>query len=227
MERALLEAHFGCGRLAVTERSERFIRSYDLVERVIPTELSERMLERADAERELVRIAARACGIAAAGDLADYFRMPVKDVRRPIDELVESRELVSCQVEGWDVPAYLWAKASLPRSIPAATLLSPFDPLVWCRARVARVFEFDYKLEIFVPPGKRRWGYYVLPFLLKDRLVARVDLRANREDGVLEVVGAWREPGVKTVAKELEVELRGVASWLGLDGVRGLKKVTD
>jgi uncharacterized protein YcaQ len=220
VERAVLEAHFGYGRLAVTTRSERFVRSYDLTERVLSAEVCGRVVDRADAERELIRIAARACGIAAAGDLADYFRMPLKGARARIVELLDAGELVTCQVEGWSVPAYLWKDAAVPRKVTGASLLSPFDPLVWSRPRVARLFEFDYRLEIYVPPGKRRWGYYVLPFLWGDRLVGRVDLRADRQARVLEVAGAWREGPGDGVADAMAAELYGLAKWLVLEGVR-------
>ncbi len=219
VERCILEAHFGYGRLAITSRSERFVRSYDLVERVIPAEISRQVLDRGDCERELVRIAARGCGVAADVDLADYFRMPLSDVRVRIAELVNAGELLTCRVEGWTAPAYLWKGASLPRKMERASLLSPFDPLVWGRPRVARLFGFDYRLEIFVPPAKREWGYYVLPFLLGDRLVGRVDLRADRKASVLEVVGAWREDR-ENPAEVMAEELWTLAKWLDLEDVR-------
>jgi uncharacterized protein YcaQ len=219
VERALLEAHFGFGRLAVTSRSDRFVRSYDLAERALPSEIISRQMDRIDAERELVRIAARACGIASAADLADYFRTPVKPTHGRIAELVDSGELLACDVEGWRVPGYLHRDASLPRSVSAISLLSPFDPLIWRRDRVARLFDFDYRIEIFVPSAKRRWGYYVLPFLLNDRLVARLDLRANRAANSLQVLGAWREKKVGKIGNELRGELDCLARWLDLERV--------
>jgi uncharacterized protein YcaQ len=216
VERAVLEAHFGFGRLAIRERDERFVRSYDLAARVIPPELLDHAVDRQDAERELVRTAARGLGIATASDLADYFRMRPAAARPAIEALVDEGELVTCEVTGWRVPAYLDASASLPRRIDAATVLSPFDPLIWCRPRVARVFGIEYRLEIFTPPAQRQWGYYVLPFLMGDRIAARVDLRANRRDGVLEVVGSWREESAEDPAEALRCELEKLACWLGL-----------
>lgn len=225
VERAILEWHFGTGRLAIHRRDERFTRWYDLAERVIPADLLERAVERADAERELVRTASRAMGVATAKDIADYFRMPAAHVRPRIEELVESGELEKRDVEGWRLQAYLYRDASLPRRVEAATLLSPFDPLVWHRSRVERLFQFDYRIEIFVPPAQRVWGYYVLPFLLGDRLVARVDLRADRKNSVLEVLGAWKEEGAERVRNPLREELRTLAGWLGLELPRGALRV--
>jgi uncharacterized protein YcaQ len=221
VQRAVLEAHFGRGVLAVSTRRPNFSRAYDLAERVVPAEHHGRKLEREDAQRELVRLAARAHGVGAAADLADYYRMPVRETRPHIAELAEAGELREVRVEGWREPAWLHREARLPKRIDAAALLSPFDPVVWYRPRAARLFEFDYTIEIFVPREKRKWGYYVLPFLLGDRLVARVDLKADREARRLLVLAAYPEPGVKqaAVADALARELRTMASWLGLDSV--------
>ncbi len=219
--RAVLEAHFGRGLLAVSTRRPNFARAYDLAERVVPAKHHGRKLEREDAQRELVRLAARAHGVAAAADLADYYRMPVRETRPRIAELVEAGELREVRVEGWREPAWLHREARLPKQIGAAALLSPFDPVVWFRPRAARLFEFDYTIEIFVPREKRKWGYYVLPFLLGDRLVARADLKADREARRLLVLAAYPEPGIKpaVVADALARELGTMASWLGLDSV--------
>lgn len=180
MPRAVLEAHFGRGLLAVADRRPNFARAYDLAERVLPGEHHGRQVNREEAQRELLRTAASACGIAAGTDLADYFRMSIREARPRIAELVETGELREVKVEGWREPGFLHRSARLPRNIEARALLSPFDPVVWYRPRAARLFHFDYRIEIFVPRPKRKWGYYVLPFLLDDRLVARVDLEADR-----------------------------------------------
>ena len=192
--RAVLEAHFGRGMLAVAERRPDFVRTFDLTERLIPPEHHGRQIGREEAQRELLRLAARAHGVGTADDLADYYRMPVRDARPRLAELVEAGELRLVQVEGWRQPAYLHREARLPKQIDAATLLSPFDPVIWYRARAARLFDFEYRVEIFVPKPKRRWGYYVLPFLLGDRLVARVDLKADRKERRLLVLAAHLEP---------------------------------
>jgi uncharacterized protein YcaQ len=219
--RAVLEAHFGRGLLAVADRRPNFARVFDLAERVVPARHHGRKVDRGEAQRELLRLAARSCGIAAADDLADYYRMPVLEARPRIAELVESGELREARVAGWRSPAYLHREARLPRRISAATLLSPFDPVVWYRPRTARLFEFEYRIEIYVPAEKRRWGYYCLPFLLGDRLVARVDLKADRAGRRLLVPAAYIEshadPGV--VADALAIELHTMARWLGLDSV--------
>jgi uncharacterized protein YcaQ len=219
--RAVLEAHFGRGLLAVANRRESFARLYDLAERVVPAEHLGRDVETAEARRELVRIAARAHGVATTADLADYFRMPVRDARQPVAELVAAGELREARVEGWREPAWLVPRARSLQRTDAAALLSPFDPVVWFRPRLARLFGFDYRFEIFVPEEKRRWGCYVLPFLMGDRLVARVDLKADRAGRRLLVLAAWREKDVDAtaVAVALAAELRTLASWLELDTV--------
>jgi uncharacterized protein YcaQ len=219
--RAVLEAHFARGRLAVAGRRPNFARAYDLSERVIPPGHLGREVDREKAQRELLRRAARAHGVTTAGDLADYIRMPIGQARPRIAELVAAGELREVRVDGWREPAYRHPGARDPGRIEAAALLSPFDPVVWTRARAARLFGFDYRVEIFVPAEKRRWGYYVLPFLLGDRLVARVDLKADRPGRRLLVPAAYLEPGAEAdaVAGSLVAELRSMAGWLGLDEV--------
>ncbi len=221
VKRQVLEAHFGFGRLAVADRRPNFARVYDLAERVVPPEHCRRKVGRMEAQRELLRLAVRSHGIGTVGDLADYYRMPVREARPRIAELVEAGELREVRVEGWREPAYLHPEARRPHRIDASALLSPFDPLIWTRARVARLFDFDYRLEIFVPRAKRRWGYYVLPFLFGDRLVARVDLKADRKERRLLVLAAYVEPGVGrgAVAHALAEELRTMARWLEFEGV--------
>ena len=215
--RAVLEAHFGRGALAVAAREQDFARRYDLTERVVPGEHHGREVDRDEAQRQLLLQAAGAHGLGTAADLADYFRMPVRAARPRLAELLASGALREARVEGWREPAYLHPDSG-PLRIEARSLLSPFDPVVWFRPRTRRLFGFDYRFEIFVPPAKRRWGAYVLPFLLGDRLVARVDLKSDRLGRRLLVVGAWLEPGADraAVAPALAAELRTWAAWLGL-----------
>ncbi len=221
VKRQVLEAYFGRGVLAVADRRRNLQRVYDLAERVVPPEFLRRKLEAAQAQRELVSRAALAHGIGTAADLADYYRMPVRETRQRITELVDTGELRQVRIEGWREPTYLHREARLPRRLDFAALLSPFDPVVWFRPRAARLFEFDYRIEIFVPAKKRRWGYYVLPFLLGDRLVARVDLKADRARRQLQVPAAYLEPGVKAnaVLEALAGELQAWAVWLDLTAV--------
>jgi hypothetical protein len=169
----------------------------------------------------LLGLAGRALGIATAVDLADYYRIPVREARPRLAELVEAGDLRATRVEGWGAPAYMHREARVPRSIDAATLLSPFDPVVWYRPRAQRLFQFEYRIEIFVPQLQRKWGYYVLPFLLGERLVARVDLKADRGARRLRVLAAYLEPGADsgTVAQALAAELATWAGWLDLDSV--------
>ena len=168
-----------------------------------------------------MRLAARSHGVGTVADLADYYRMPAKDARARIGELVGTGELREVRVEGCREPAYLHVDARLPKRIDASALLSPFDPVVWRRDRAERLFGFDYRIEIYVPREQRRWGYYVLPFLLGDRLVARVDLKADRTERRLLVLAAHLEPdaGSDEVAQALASELWTLAGWLGLDSI--------
>lgn len=219
--RAVLEALFGRGLLAVADRRPNFARVFDLAERVLPPEQYGRKVAREEAQRELLRRAARAQGVGTASDLADYYRMPMKETRPRLAELVARGELLEARVEGWTQPAYLHPEARRPRRIRAAALLSPFDPVIWTRPRTSRLFGFDYRFEIFIPAAKRRWGAYVLPFLHGERLAARVDLKAERSQGTLLVRAAYIEPHAEpeAVADALALELRTMAAWLGLGSV--------
>jgi hypothetical protein len=219
--KTVLEYLFFAGQVAAARRVN-FERLYDLTERVLPAEvLATPTPPEADAQRELVRIAARAMGVATEPDLGDYFRLPRAASKQRVAELVESGELLPAAVDGWPAPAYLWPEARRPRRVSARALLSPFDSLVWFRPRTERIFGFRYRIEIYTPAERRVHGYYVLPFLLGDSLVARVDLKSDRQVGVLLVQGAFAEPGADRahVAAELAAELRLTASWLDLDDV--------
>ncbi|MDZ7679885.1 MAG: crosslink repair DNA glycosylase YcaQ family protein [Acidimicrobiales bacterium] len=208
------------GELGIAHRRTNFETVYDLPDRILPAPiLAAESVDADEAHRALVRLAARAHGVGTAADLADYHRLRVAPARRALDSLVAAGELERVAVQGWSDQAYLDPEAPMPRRASGQALLSPFDPLVWFRPRVERLFGFHYRIEIYVPEPKRRYGYYVLPFLLGDELVARVDLKADRAAGVLRVQGAFAEPGgdPRRVAGPLADELTSMARWLGLD----------
>lgn len=232
--KAALEWLYGAGRVAVSGR-RGFERLYDLTERVIPRiVLNAPAPPLEEAKKSLLLRAARAFGVSTAKDLSTYFHVdpwwhrPKSGTRRSpskvpdlLAELIEAKSLIPVRVVGWKQRAYMDPAARAPRRLDARALLTPFDSLIWERDRTSRLFGFDYRIEIYVPAPKRRYGYYVLPFLLGESLVARVDLKADRKRSVLLVPGAFREPdtNAKQVASALGAELRTMAAWLGLERI--------
>lgn len=216
-----LEFLFWTGRVSARRRAS-FERVYDLTERIVPARALDAPVPAPDeAKKTLLVRAARALGIGTARDLADYFRGDVVESRSLLAELVEDGRLVPAEVEGWRDPAYVHPEATIPRRVDARALLSPFDSLVWERARTERIFGFRYRLEIYTPAPKRVYGYYVLPFLLGDALVARVDLKADRKASTLRVRGVFAEGGCSPVdiAGPLAAELALMAGWLDFEQV--------
>jgi uncharacterized protein YcaQ len=215
-----LECLFWVGDLTTATRRGTFERVYGLPDKVLPKAALEPPPPREEAQRELLRIAARAQGVATERDLRDYFRMGVTETKARIAELVEAGDLTPVKVKGWDNGAYLHAEARRPRKINANALLSPFDNLIWFRERTERLFGTKVRLEIYTPAHKRVHGYYVLPFLQGEAITARVDLKAERKKGLLMVQAAHAEPGANAATPILLAdELRLMAGWLGLDRV--------
>ncbi len=216
----MLEWLFWAGHITTSTRRRSFERVYDLTERVIPQEvLSLPTSEEAEAQRLLVELSARALGVATTIELRDYFRLRPPDAVRAIASLVEEGTLQQVEVPGWPA-AYLHKDARCPRRIEARALLAPFDPLVWERARTERLFGFRYRIEIYTPVEKRQYGYYVLPFLLDERIVGRVDLKADREAKNLLVHAVHLEPEAPDdTAERLAAEIEILGHWLGMEGI--------
>ena len=212
---------FRIGVVGIRRRGN-FVKEFDLLERIVPAEVLARPTPTAeDAQRELLVRSGQALGVGTATDLIDYYRLPVREGRVRLGEVVEDGLLAEVAVEGWAEPAYMHPEARLPRSVDTLAVLSPFDPIVWNRDRAARLWGFDYRIEIYVPAAKRVYGYYVLPVLHGERLVARLDVKTDRAGGALQVLGAFAEPDVDhgALAERLRPHLFELARFVGVDDV--------
>ena len=213
---------FRIGAVGIRRRGN-FVKEFDLLERIVPAEVLARPTPTAEeAQRELLVRSGAALGVGTATDLIDYYRLPVREGRIRLSEVVEAGGLSTVEVEGWPEPAYLHPAARLPRSVGTLTVLSPFDPIVWNRSRAARLWGFDYRIEIYVPAAKRVYGYYVLPVLDGERLVARLDLKTDRQADALRVLGAYAEPDVDQteLAQRLRPHLHDLARFVGVGDAR-------
>ncbi len=222
-----LELSYVRGALAIHERTKTFLIVYDLTHRVVRPEIYDLPdPDPSEANKQMLMLGAKSLGVGTDRDIADYFRLKMPVARPLIAELVEEGLLEPVSVQGWSETAYLHPEAKAPRSVNARALLSPFDPVVWFRPRAERLFDFHYRIEIYVPEPKRIYGYYVLPFLLGEEIVGRVDLKADRKAGQLLARGVFGEEGIDQadVAPALAKTLMEMAEWLGLDGVTVAKK---
>lgn len=213
---------FRIGELGV-RRTGNFEKQFDLFERIVPDEVrAQPTPSDTEAMRELLLRSAAAHGVGTADCLVDYFRLPVREAKPLLVELAADGLLEPVEVEGWRKPAYLHPDAKLPRAIDRATLVSPFDPVVWNRDRALNLFDFHYRIEIYVPAAKRQYGYYVLPFLLGDRLAGRFDLKTLRDERVLHVKASFVEPwaDLHEVAEAAVPALRRLAEFVGADDLR-------
>ena len=213
---------FRIGAVGIRRRGN-FTKEFDLLERIVPAEVLARPTPSAEeAQRELLVRSAEALGVGTAGDLIDYYRLPVREGRARLREVAEAGRLETVAVAGWSEPAYMAPSVRLPRSVDSLTVLSPFDPVVWNRSRAARLWGFDYRIEIYVPASKRIYGYYVLPVLDGEQLVARLDLKTDRTAGALQVLGAFAEPGVELseLSGRLRPHLAELARFVGVGDVR-------
>lgn len=212
----------------VSTRGRRgFNRLYDLTENTIPARILKQCPSsisahhRRDSQATLMEKGIAAHGIATLTDARDYYRLAAPDAASALEQLIEDKRIEEIHVEGWEKPGYCLPGLVVPRSVSPCTLLTPFDPLTWCRDRLKRLFDVDYRIEIYVPEHKRKYGYYVMPFLLGENIVARCDLKADRDQRVLNVLGAWPEPGQNPdeIAVPMRTALANLAAWLGLDAV--------
>jgi len=204
-------------------RTGNFEKQYDVIDRIVPAEvLATPTPHRTDALKELLVLSAEAFGVGTAADLVDYFRLPKRDSKPLIEELAEDGRLIRATVKGWDKPVFMTPDAKIPRRTPRRALLSPFDPVVWYRDRGERLFDFFYRIEIYTPAKKRVFGYYVLPFLMGERIVGRVDVKTDRKAGVLQVPAVWIEDHAdpKSVAPELAGALLELSQFVGVDQVK-------
>jgi uncharacterized protein len=216
-----LEYLFDTGEVTAATR-RGFERLYDIPERVIPADiLNQPVPSEAQAIRRLVELSTSGLGLGTKADIADYFRLLIAQITPAINELVEEGVLLPVAVEGWEQTAYLRSDAVFSRKSTARALVTPFDPIVWDRDRNERLFDFHYRIEIYTPEPKRVYGYYVLPFVLGDRIAARICLKADRQNSILRANAAHLEPGAEAgeTADELATELRHMARWLKLDQV--------
>ena len=212
-----LECLFMFGEVVAAGRT-RFERTYALAEHSLPSEIVDRIIPKRDATRELVRSGAEALGIGTVRDIADYWRLSQSVTKTALGELVDSGDVLPVRVEGWQ-QAYLHRDARIPRRIDHLALLSPFDPIVWERARALRMFDFHYRIEIYTPAAKRIFGYYTLPLLQDDAIVGRIDLKTDRQNSVLLVQSAWREAGASIDLDRVAMLLRDTAAWQGMDEI--------